>query len=102
MVQADKLYAIGYCFGGAGVLELFRSWPATPGLLGGLFRAQLLHVTPLHRHEHSAALDTCGRQQRAALLACRRGRVPCWTADHERHQGQAGEPAEGGGVQRRR
>lgn len=34
LVQKDKIFAIGYCFGGGGVLELMRSWPNTPGLLG--------------------------------------------------------------------
>ena len=34
LVQKDKIFAIGYCFGGAAVLELMRAWPKTPGLLG--------------------------------------------------------------------
>ena len=34
LVQKDKIFAIGYCFGGGAVLELMRSWPNTPGLLG--------------------------------------------------------------------
>lgn len=34
LVQKDKIFAIGYCFGGGAVLELMRSWPATTGLLG--------------------------------------------------------------------
>ena len=34
LVQKDKIFAIGYCFGGGGVLELMRAWPSTPGLLG--------------------------------------------------------------------
>ncbi|CAL8466849.1 g6385 [Coccomyxa elongata] len=34
IVQKDKIFAIGYCFGGGGVLELARAWPNTPGLLG--------------------------------------------------------------------
>ena len=34
LVQKDKVFAIGYCFGGGAVLELMRSWPSTPGLLG--------------------------------------------------------------------
>ena len=34
LVQKDKVFAIGYCFGGGGVLELMRAWPSTPGLLG--------------------------------------------------------------------
>ena len=34
VVQKDKIFAIGYCFGGGGVLELARAWPNTPGLLG--------------------------------------------------------------------
>ena len=34
LVQKDKIFAIGYCFGGAAVLELMRAWPNTPGLLG--------------------------------------------------------------------
>ena len=34
LVQKNKIFAIGYCFGGGGVLELMRAWPNTPGLLG--------------------------------------------------------------------
>ena len=34
LVQKSKIFAIGYCFGGGGVLELMRAWPNTPGLLG--------------------------------------------------------------------
>lgn len=34
LVQKNKIFAIGYCFGGGAVLELMRSWPNTPGLLG--------------------------------------------------------------------
>jgi dienelactone hydrolase len=34
IAQKDKIFAIGYCFGGGGVFELARAWPNTPGLLG--------------------------------------------------------------------
>ncbi|CAL5227211.1 g10130 [Coccomyxa viridis] len=46
LVQKDKIFAIGYCFGGGAVLELMRSWPATTGLLGvGGFHAGPLTTT---------------------------------------------------------
>jgi dienelactone hydrolase len=35
-VDQQKIFAIGYCFGGGSVLELIRSYPNTPGLLGAL------------------------------------------------------------------
>lgn len=35
VVDTNKIFAIGYCFGGGGVLELFRAWPNSgAGLLG--------------------------------------------------------------------
>lgn len=49
MIQKDKIFAIGYCFGGGGVLELARAWPNTPGLLGEY------EVTSLCLHADSRA-----------------------------------------------
>ena len=44
LVQKDKIFAIGYCFGGGAVLELMRSWPATTGLLGEHQPSEILYM----------------------------------------------------------
>ncbi|KAK9844204.1 hypothetical protein WJX81_007910 [Elliptochloris bilobata] len=45
-VQADRVAAIGYCFGGAAVIEFARLWPNTPGLQG----VASFHGSPLVRN----------------------------------------------------
>ena len=56
LVQKDKIFAIGYCFGGGAVLELMRSWPNTPGLLGKQSPCALAFFPPQHA---PVATQTC-------------------------------------------
>ncbi len=45
VVKPDNLFAIGYCFGGGGVLELFRAWPNSgAGLLGEQLPPSNVHM----------------------------------------------------------
>lgn len=56
MVDPQKVFAIGYCFGGGSVLELIRS-NSTPGLLGAP-----------HALDHCVPLWTCSRMNALAGL----------------------------------
>ncbi len=74
IAQKDKIFAIGYCFGGGGVFELARAWPNTAGLLGkGLWQRMMAWSCWRFCQRCRAAAD------RISLLVDRCWRIPSWS-----------------------